>query len=954
MASLITKTVADNPKILIISEDFYFTSLLIEYFEENSLNVDLVDPAVFVLKFNEYHLEEYYKIVLIYGFNKFGKDLFINLIRKINHYYTYLLCIINIFDSFSVEENRTYQLILKFLSELDIPIYLSKNVITEENSYFLDKIVISRVENCYQSSPEKINLLTEASLAFYIKNDFFNPNKDKKQLLQGQEIEFNKMLEILKESNSSFFEKLNLCKSHLLQINQVKNFKSRILETRVGELLFLYQYHNFLKEQPKENLDVKQVAKTKPLIPELKKENNKVTSLPQVNRGELQKNLPEKTKARQRLVKINNFKDKRKADKDSALLSIKKTDLKIIDNLIKRDDLKLENIFRDSNIEIRAKSRFKQNKNKTLPKIKFLKQWLILGLCLISTFLMIYLFSSFYLSSQLKNLNPNNFSLYQKFFKINQKQTQLLALCNISYFNQETVFLAALERYLEASQNLVDSYTLLQNFLIYSLDQKELDLTDLYNQNKLLLSKAYENLAFYEMKRGELNFNELKQNKKDILLSLDEESKRRKKQLLILEQVNDLIKIATTDDQNHILAMILKDNQQLTESGGKISALGLLNFKKGKLINYEFYQDIDIDEKIYGFISPPEELQYFSPKAEWLFRDANYHPEFSYASKSISWFINESLQLKPEGIIALDLEFLTNYLKVIKTLKLEEINQDITNENIAEYFEGTLDEAMENNSKFKEKYSKAILLAFFKSLKNLNQIEFSQVLELITTSFMKKSLMISAENSEIQKILKILAWNGDFLEVNCPIQFGQKNCLVDPFYYTESNLNQGRQVNLEKIVSHNIKLSESMINHEFNLKLKNTEATESSKLINLYIPKNDLYQEIVDDGQVVSREDIVVSYKINELKSFTTKIVMPPNSEKNLIFKYKANLPYKDNYAYLFFVNKQTGLNPYPITVNINSQDLTPKTIMPQAKYQEGTATFQDTLDQNKFFSLDF
>ena len=147
--------------------------------------------------------------------------------------------------------------------------------------------------------------------------------------------------------------------------------------------------------------------------------------------------------------------------------------------------------------------------------------------------------------------------------------------------------------------------------------------------------------------------------------------------------------------RNYVL--VFQNNETIRSSGGLINGIYILKFESGRIKDAAFYTPQKIDENILGIITPPKAVGLYLEK-NWKFVDSNWEASLNGTSDKIEWFIDKSLDIKPDGVIFFD-------LNLIKSLFGQ--HKDEQTENIVSYLK---------KLKPPERHSAIILLA--KEFKN--------------------------------------------------------------------------------------------------------------------------------------------------------------------------------------------------------------------------------------------
>lgn len=100
--------------------------------------------------------------------------------------------------------------------------------------------------------------------------------------------------------------------------------------------------------------------------------------------------------------------------------------------------------------------------------------------------------------------------------------------------------------------------------------------------------------------------------------------------------------------------ILAQNNDELRPTGGFISAVGVLTLDKGKIARMEFKDGYAVDNWEKDHPLPPEALTRYMDAQLWVFRDANFWPDFPTSAHAVEYFADLDLGLTPDGVIAVD------------------------------------------------------------------------------------------------------------------------------------------------------------------------------------------------------------------------------------------------------------------------------------------------------------
>jgi hypothetical protein len=214
--------------------------------------------------------------------------------------------------------------------------------------------------------------------------------------------------------------------------------------------------------------------------------------------------------------------------------------------------------------------------------------------------------------------------------------------------------------------------------------------------------------------------------------------------------------------------LILAQNEdELRATGGFISGVGLMVVENGRILALEFEDANEIDDwrqKPYDF--PPEPLYTFMGSELFLFRDANFWPDFptSAAAALELYSYGQDIPL-PDGVIAIDQSFLAQLLAVTGPVRPAELGQPISSDNVIaqmrnawSFQEGqTIGEWIHNRKAFMG----PLVVALRDRIEGEpGSLDLRQLLLLLTQATQGKNLQLAMGDPLEAAVLRQVGWDG--------------------------------------------------------------------------------------------------------------------------------------------------------------------------------------------------
>lgn len=162
-------------------------------------------------------------------------------------------------------------------------------------------------------------------------------------------------------------------------------------------------------------------------------------------------------------------------------------------------------------------------------------------------------------------------------------------------------------------------------------------------------------------------------------------------------RVMQILPIIMGSEGSRTYLVIAQNEDELRATGGFISGVGLLTVNNGQIGNLSFTDAYEVDDwanKPYDF--PPAPYYTFMGLELFLFRDANFWPDFPTSAESLMNLYTYGRGTAIDGVIAVDQQFVAMLVGAVGDIPLEQYNLTVTGANAVESmrraWEGTEDQ----------------------------------------------------------------------------------------------------------------------------------------------------------------------------------------------------------------------------------------------------------------------
>jgi hypothetical protein len=245
-------------------------------------------------------------------------------------------------------------------------------------------------------------------------------------------------------------------------------------------------------------------------------------------------------------------------------------------------------------------------------------------------------------------------------------------------------------------------------------------------------------------------------------------------------------------DQKKYL-LIAQNEDELRPTGGFISGAGLLEINDGEISSLTFedgnYID-DLENKPYD--PPPRPLQDFMLSELFLFRDANFWPDFPTSAEQAMALYSYSREVPLDGAIAIDQNFLIFLLQAVGPIYSSDLDLQVNAQNLidalrSEWEPENSDDRnwLRTRKDFMGPLANALMI---KLVSDFGSLDLLNLANSLLSAADQRHLQIYVQDPNTAAILADLGWNGqqflndtsDYLQViDTNMGFNKVNAVVD-------------------------------------------------------------------------------------------------------------------------------------------------------------------------------
>jgi hypothetical protein len=430
-----------------------------------------------------------------------------------------------------------------------------------------------------------------------------------------------------------------------------------------------------------------------------------------------------------------------------------------------------------------------------------------------------------------------------------------------------------------------------------------------------------------------------------------------RKQMGASQQVQQLLPSLLAEQSKKTYIIFLENNQELRATGGLFHTFALVTVENGSIIDYQTFEVSQIEAMVKGKVAAPPELQKYLGTSNLTLGNTNWDPNFPASASQASWFVENALGRKADGIIAMNLFTLQDILRELGPVDLPEYNEVITDKNILERVEFHSEINLVNSSK--SDYLTSVFTQVFEKIMASPPEKAIKLLAVFYNSFADGQAFIYLPDQSENEILSGLGWVGEVATPQCPTQFNDVPCTVDSIMQVESNVGANKaNYAIERTIEQEIEVGKTQRRHTRTIQFHNTATTNSWPLgayrnyLRFFVPNDAQLESVSIDGQPVPSSEITTLPQ-NEKISFGFLVDVPTQKTVEVKVVYVEKSPAEGPFSYMFFDQKQAGTPEDTLKITLKLQDgLKPLVIAPEAKVNGKTVSFTLLREKHSFVGV--
>ncbi len=234
--------------------------------------------------------------------------------------------------------------------------------------------------------------------------------------------------------------------------------------------------------------------------------------------------------------------------------------------------------------------------------------------------------------------------------------------------------------------------------------------------------------------------------------------------------------------------VLLQNSNELRPTGGFIGSLAKITLDQGRLLDIAIQDVYAVDGQLKGHVPPPAPIAELMGQEHWYLRDSNWDPDFKISGQQGAWFYEKETGEVVDGVIAVNLPFVVELLKVTGPIVLADYNDRITAENFfgksiyytqTDFFPGSTQ---------KSDFLGTLARTLISRLTTDTTLSPADVFGAFALGLQRKDILFYFRTAELEQLTEHYQWAGRVIPESDCRPGGVNFCLFDPLVFSEANV----------------------------------------------------------------------------------------------------------------------------------------------------------------------
>jgi len=212
--------------------------------------------------------------------------------------------------------------------------------------------------------------------------------------------------------------------------------------------------------------------------------------------------------------------------------------------------------------------------------------------------------------------------------------------------------------------------------------------------------------------------------------------------------------------------LIAQNEDEIRPTGGFFSSVGLLTMDGGEIVSLSFEDSYAVDDwQNHPYPELPQPYQQIMGDGIWLFRDANWSPDWPTSARQAIALYQISCEVPIDGVIAADQRAVQLLVGPLAPLEVGEGFELVTAENVQTFMRQAWINPAEGEAEDWIRYRKAFIGSLAAAmqeqlLNNLGSIDLFALAVALQTALDEKHILLYFEDPALDEVVRQVGWDG--------------------------------------------------------------------------------------------------------------------------------------------------------------------------------------------------
>lgn len=368
------------------------------------------------------------------------------------------------------------------------------------------------------------------------------------------------------------------------------------------------------------------------------------------------------------------------------------------------------------------------------------------------------------------------------------------------------------------------------------------------------------------------------------------------------------------DGQEKTFMILFQNNMELRPGGGYIGSFGILKVKNGHVTLLQTHDLSNFDGRVPDGIQPPYPIKETLNVDSWKLRDSNWSPDFAVNAEKAEYFyhLGEG-QENLDGIVAINTNVLTSFLKATGPIELEDYPGTYDSENAILTLEYQVEQgyAKQGIDRGERKsVMNELAAAIMQKVTTLNTSQKIDLAKIILEDLNNKDIQLNFKDAGMQEKARQAGWAGlvekEWNKDYLMMADANMGALKSDYYMT-------RGFDYIVDLSGDKPKADLKITYTHSGKVKDWMTKDYLSYLRVYVPEGSWLENSSNTGEIKYGEELGKKY-------FGTLVKVPLDNTKTIEFTYTLanNL---DSNDYNLLIQKESGVEKLSGHVTVIRKD---------------------------------